>query len=61
MMRRLTVSSPAGPLTLSENDGSLVGIAFRDDGATTARLCWTARRGSWRSISRAAAAISTCR
>ena len=32
MMRRLTVSSPAGPLTLSENDGSLVGIAFRDDG-----------------------------
>ena len=33
MMRRLTVASPVGPLTLSEHDGALVGIAFRDDAA----------------------------
>ena len=32
MMRRLTVASPAGPLTLTEIDGALAGIAFRDDG-----------------------------
>ena len=32
MMRRLTVASPVGPLTLAERDGALVGIAFGDGG-----------------------------
>ena len=31
MTRRLTVDSPVGPLTLAEQDGALVGIAFRDE------------------------------
>lgn len=30
---RLTVASPVGPLTLTECDGALTGIAFRDEGA----------------------------
>ena len=33
MTRRLTVDSPVGPLTLAEQDGALVGIAFRDERA----------------------------
>ena len=33
MTRRLTVDSPVGSLTLAEQDGALVGIAFRDEGA----------------------------
>ena len=33
MMRRLTVASPVGPLTLGECDGALTGIWFRDEAA----------------------------
>ena len=33
MIRRLTVGSPVGPLTLAERDGALVRIAFGDGGA----------------------------
>ena len=60
MIRRAACDGPLGPLTLTERDGWIVALDWRERGAK-ARLCWTRRCASLTAISSADARRSTCR